>query len=142
MSCFRRRSCFFPRKRCCFSAITCCKPSWPPCPFPPFPNAFDFSFQKMNLFGSAIPNAEFELTHLGGGFVQSATSAIDGSVNFTDIAPGFYEMQETLTPGGYISNNAVYAVNVDFFGNVLIDGVDASQFIVYNISQQSERFGQ
>lgn len=56
----------------------------------------------------------------------------NGLVDFGQLAPGTYTMQETVTPSGYLNNPHVYQVTVSNTGVIQIDGSDVGAFSVRN----------
>ena len=69
--------------------------------------------------GKKLPNATFALTDENGKKIYR-TSDANGEVNFSDIAPGRYSLEETRAPKGYRLTNKKWQVTVLSDGSVRI----------------------
>jgi uncharacterized surface anchored protein len=85
-----------------------------------------------------LPGATFKLTQvdadnheIDNGIVKEGISDDDGLITFTDIAIGRYRLEETDRPGGYISSEGPYYINVNVNGQDTIDGQDELKYIDY-----------
>lgn len=100
-------------------------------PSGPSPGDFVLSFSKYNSSYDPVSGATFTL-YDNGTAIASATSGIDGTVNFGTLGPGTYTMVETASPPGYAPNSTVYTVRVDAIGIVTIDNALASSVVILN----------
>ncbi|WP_054716404.1 prealbumin-like fold domain-containing protein [Lacticaseibacillus manihotivorans] len=72
---------------------------------PPKPALVNAEFIKVDQFGKALKDVTFDLfadEAAQGVAIQTQTSSTDGTVTFTDVAPGDYWLKETNTPAGYV----------------------------------------
>lgn len=80
---------------------------------------FDIKITKQDSTNASIllPGAEFTLYTKNGIRVKTAVSDENGSVKFTDVAYGEYDIKETKAPDGYNINTTVYTIRKDNSGN-------------------------
>ena len=84
-------------------------------------NPGKFQIQKLNEADRAqkLQGATFSLTDAEGHVIYRSSDA-DGIVDFTDIEPGTYTLEESKAPQGYEKSNRKWRVTVYDTGNVLI----------------------
>lgn len=84
-------------------------------------NPGKFQIQKLNEANRTqkLQGATFSLTDEEGHVIYRSSDA-DGIVDFTDIEPGTYTLEESKTPQGYEKSNKKWRVTVYETGNVLI----------------------
>ena len=84
-------------------------------------NPGKFQIQKLNEADRTqkLQGATFSLTDAEGHVIYRSSDA-DGIVNFTDIEPGTYTLEETRAPEGYTKSTRKWIVTVYDTGNVLI----------------------
>lgn len=99
-----------------------------------------FSFIKTSgVTGMVLADAVFELRQ-NGTLIQTSTSDISGSVSFSSLLPGSYQLTEIVSPPGYLPNSSIYQVAVSSSGSVIIDGVPYQEFGVVNMAQSAPPF--
>ena len=80
------------------------------------------NFTKVNVNNETLAGAQFTLTPAAGSKTLSATSGIDGAVDFAGIPSGFsYTLSETAEPTYYVINTAAATVTVSY-GAVTVSG--------------------
>jgi len=95
------------------------------------PSTFQVMFRKQDgLTNASLPGATFELSQ--GSVIDISVSNAVGIVSFNNVPPGAYTLIEIEPPPGYINNPNISTVVVDTTGQVTIDGILASSFIVEN----------
>lgn len=84
-------------------------------------NPGNFQIQKLNEADRTqkLQGATFSLTDAEGHVIYRSSDA-EGIVDFTDIEPGTYTLEESKTPQGYEKSNKKWRVKVYETGNVLI----------------------
>lgn len=84
-------------------------------------NPGKFQIQKLNEANRTqkLQGATFSLTDAEGHVIYRSSDA-DGIVDFTDIEPGTYTLEESKAPQGYEKSNKKWRVTVYETGNVLI----------------------
>ena len=84
-------------------------------------NPGKFQIQKLNEADRTqkLQGATFSLTDAEGHVIYRSSDA-DGIVDFTDIEPGTYTLEESKAPQGYEKSNKKWRVTVYETGNVLI----------------------
>ena len=84
-------------------------------------NPGKFQIQKLNEADRAqkLQGATFSLTDAEGHVIYRSSDA-EGIVDFTDIEPGTYTLEESKAPQGYEKSNKKWRVTVYDTGNVLI----------------------
>ena len=84
-------------------------------------NPGKFQIQKLNEANRAqkLQGATFSLTDAEGHVIYRSSDA-EGIVDFTDIEPGTYTLEESKAPQGYEKSNKKWRVTVYDTGNVLI----------------------
>ena len=84
-------------------------------------NPGQFKIQKLNEANrnEKLQGATFSLTDADGHVIYRSSDA-DGIVDFTDIEPGTYTLEETRAPEGYSKSTRKWSVTVYETGNVLI----------------------
>ena len=93
----------------------------------------EFVFQKLDsATGLPLAGATFTLTQ-NGTVIGTATSGLDGLVNFGILAAGTYQLTETITPPGYQPNSTVYQVIVGTDGSITVNGVPLDEFVVEDV---------
>lgn len=96
------------------------------------PVAGSFAAVKVNILtGLPLEGAEFTLS-ADGQTVATAVSTGAGDVAFSDVAPGAYRLEETVTPPGFQPSEAL-AVNVAEDGAATINGLPADGFRLPNV---------
>ncbi len=65
--------------------------------------------------------------------IATAISDESGRLSFTDLAPGEYTLIETTIPAGYLPERTSHQVVVDEDGTVMIDGIPADNFSLYDV---------
>ena len=80
-----------------------------------------FKIEKLNEadITKKLQGATFSLTDSDGNVIYRSSDA-DGIVDFTDIEPGTYTLEETRAPEGYTKSTKKWRVTVYDTGNVLI----------------------
>ena len=73
----------------------------------------DLLLYKVNSDGEALEGAQFKLVKDGTGEIQTATSKADGSLNFTRLTEGEYQLSETKAPSKYIPTLDTWVVKVE-----------------------------
>lgn len=73
----------------------------------------DLLLYKVNSKGEALEGAQFKLVKDGTGETQTATSTADGSLNFTRLTEGQYQLSETKAPSNYIPTLDTWVVKVE-----------------------------
>lgn len=82
-----------------------------------------FKIKKTNEVNNAnLPGAVFELKDQEGKTINRYSGS-DGIVEFIDLEPGTYTLQEAQAPDGFIKSNRRWQVIVDDTGNVSINEV-------------------
>lgn len=81
--------------------------------------------------GLRIPNAVFVLS-LNGRAVQTLSAGLDGSVMFSQLSPGTYQLSQSVPSTGYGVNSSVWTVVVDNVGNVTVNSTPYYNFPVFN----------
>ena len=81
-----------------------------------------FKIEKLNEADRTkkLQGATFSLTNESDGHVIYRSSDSDGIVDFTDIEPGEYTLEESEAPNGYTRSTKKWCVTVYDTGNVLI----------------------
>ena len=84
-------------------------------------NPGQFKIEKLNEANrnEKLQGATFSLTDAEGHVIYRSSDA-DGIVDFTDIEPGTYTLEETRAPEGYSKSTRKWSVTVYETGNVLI----------------------
>ena len=84
-------------------------------------NSGKFKIEKLNEADRTkkLQGATFSLTDADGHVIYRSSDA-DGIVDFTDIEPGTYTLEETRAPEGYTKSTRKWRVTVYDTGNVLI----------------------
>ena len=84
-------------------------------------NPGKFKIEKLNEAdkNQKLQGATFSLTDADGHVIYRSSDA-DGIVDFTDIEPGTYTLEETRAPEGYTKSTRKWRVTVYDTGNVLI----------------------
>ena len=85
-------------------------------------NPGQFKIEKLNEADRTkkLQGATFSLTNESDGHVIYRSSDAEGIVDFTDIEPGTYTLEETEAPNGYTRSTKKWRVTVYDTGNVLI----------------------
>ena len=85
-------------------------------------NPGKFKIEKLNEANrnEKLQGATFSLTNESDGHVIYRSSDADGIVDFTDIEPGEYILEESEAPNGYTKSTKKWRVTVYDTGNVLI----------------------
>lgn len=85
-------------------------------------NPGQFKIEKVNEADRTkkLQGATFSLTNESDGHVIYRSSDADGIVDFTDIEPGEYILEESEAPNGYTKSTKKWRVTVYDTGNVLI----------------------
>ncbi len=98
-----------------------------------------FTIVKQGLnFKMPIPGAVFELkgvSDYGRSCEKTGTTVSSGALTFNGLEAGVYTLTETFVPEGYQLDSTSYAVEIDKFGRVTIEGLqkdDQGAFIVPN----------
>ena len=73
----------------------------------------DLLLYKVNSKGEALQGAQFKLIKDGTGETQMATSTADGSLHFTRLTEGQYQLSETKAPSKYIPTLDTWVVKVE-----------------------------
>lgn len=79
---------------------------------------FEFTKQDNKTPATNLPGAEFKLTRNDTGVIQMATSGNDGKVNFTNLYPGEYTLEETKAPSGYAPTGTLWTIVVEADGTI------------------------
>lgn len=84
-------------------------------------NPGQFKIEKLNEADKTqkLQGATFSLTDAEGNVIYRSSDA-DGIVDFTDIEPGTYTLEETEAPNGYTKSTKKWRVTVYDTGNVII----------------------
>jgi len=87
------------------------------------PKTVDFTFINVNNWNIPLSGGEFMLTDktTGSTFTATATGASDGTVKFTGLPFGVYELIQTVTPDGHEANDTLHTVTVSAGGVVTTD---------------------
>ena len=87
--------------------------------------------------GEALPNATFQLWRVGAGVVSemvaSAHSDSNGLLAFEDIAPGTYELRETVAPSGFTKIDPL-TVKVAHTGTVTVNDKDGNEIALEDVA--------
>ncbi|OFO43271.1 hypothetical protein HMPREF3045_08335 [Anaerococcus sp. HMSC075B03] len=83
------------------------------------PGSFKLTKYEEANQGKKLPNATFALTDENGKTIYRSSDA-NGEVNFKDIAPGRYTLEETRAPEGYQLTNKKWQVTILNDGSVRI----------------------
>ena len=59
-----------------------------------------------------LPGTTFKITKMNGDFVGNATTGADGTVNITNLDNGYYIVEETAVPSGYVMVSMTRTVQV------------------------------
>ena len=81
----------------------------------------NFSIKKLDQTDNkkSLQGAVFTLTRNDGKVINRSTDK-DGSINFTELPPGFYTLVESKAPQGYAKSDSTWTVVVSSDGNVRI----------------------
>lgn len=79
---------------------------------------YDVTILKTNESGTALANAEFQVTNETLGYDKKFTSNSEGKITLKDLKPGTYRIKETKAPSGYDLNSNTYEFTVAEDGNV------------------------
>ena len=99
-------------------------------------------FTKVDEHDKPVADAEFTV-YDNGNAIGSATSGSDGKVNLPTLRMpkvgenATYTMRETITPEGYVENDAVYTITIDDEGNATITGDGAENGKIVNLKPLS-----
>lgn len=88
---------------------------------PPKPPLVAAEFIKVDEFGKALKGVTFGLfanEDAQGQAIQTQTSTADGTVKFTDLAPGDYWLKETNTPAGYVPLTQSIKITIQSDGTI------------------------
>ena len=114
--------------RCC-----CCWPLRCVCKPKPEPAAGSFTAVKYDQdTGRPLADAGYTL-YQNENLIATAISDESGRLSFTDLAPGEYTLIETTIPAGYLPERTSHQVVVDEDGTVMIDGIPADNFSLYDV---------
>jgi uncharacterized surface anchored protein len=69
--------------------------------------------------GAALANAEFSVAHKGGAIVYEGNTDVNGKINLTDLAEGWYTITETAAPYGYLIVNTAKDIYLE--GDSVVD---------------------
>ena len=78
----------------------------------------DVSVTKLDPDKKELPGATFVIKDENGKIIASKRSDEKGLVNFSQLPPGNYVVEETIAPDGYLSNGVVFDVTVTEGGQV------------------------
>ena len=78
----------------------------------------DVAVTKVDTDKNPLTGATFTITDEDGKVIASKRSDANGKVNFSELAPGKYVVEETIAPDGYLSNGVVFDVTVAEDGKV------------------------
>lgn len=78
-------------------------------------------FIRNCVTGEPIPGASYAI-YKNGKVVETVTSGADGSLNFSSITPGCYQLEEVSAASGFQLDDQVHRIIVEPSGNVIIDG--------------------
>ncbi|MDU1641895.1 SpaA isopeptide-forming pilin-related protein [Peptoniphilus harei] len=85
-----------------------------------------FKIKKTNeVDNTNLPDAIFELKNQEGKIINRYSGS-DGLVEFNDLEPGVYTLQESKAPNGFVKSNRRWQVIVYDTGNVVINEVGGS----------------
>jgi uncharacterized surface anchored protein len=94
--------------------------------------AFSFYVRKIDAAtGEPLSGGIFGL-FFGSTEIATATSDVNGIVNFQNIAPGTYTLRELAAPPGYVPSPETFIVTVNPDGSVFIGGTPADGFPIKN----------
>ena len=78
----------------------------------------DVSVTKLDPDKKELPGATFVIKDESGEIIASKRTDEKGLVNFSQLPPGKYVVEETIAPDGYLSNGVVFDVTVTEGGQV------------------------
>ncbi len=78
----------------------------------------DVSITKVDPEKEVLPGATFVIKDENNKIIASKRSDENGLVNFSQLPPGKYVVEETIAPDGYLSNGVVFDVTVTEGGQV------------------------
>lgn len=78
----------------------------------------DVSLTKLDPDKNALPGATFVIKDENDEIIASKRSDQNGLVNFSQLPPGKYVVEETIAPDGHLSNGVVFDVTVTEGGQV------------------------
>ena len=92
------------------------------------------------ISGLPLEGAEFDITNLDGSLVGHYTTGKDGYIRVSDLEAGYYYVQETDAPDGYLLDSTKHQVKVENFKVTLVelDNYEEASFIVNKIDAQSK----
>ncbi|MDL2281174.1 Cna B-type domain-containing protein, partial [Selenomonadales bacterium OttesenSCG-928-I06] len=96
---------------------------------------YSFTFKKVDGSDIGLAGAVFRLSN-----GNTATSAVNGSVTFSDLAFGHYTVQEITAPTGYTGDSETYDVVISSNGTTTIEGTAASSFKITNTKSPTYSF--
>lgn len=111
-----RRQARCPNCHCCKA---CCQCGNYPCNQP---EDVSFTIYVRNcVTGEPISGASYAICK-NGKVIETVTSGTDGSLNFSSIMPGCYQLAEVSAADGYQLDDKVHQIIVEPNGKVIIDG--------------------
>ena len=91
--------------------------------------------KKDSRTGYNLPGATFEV-YRNGQLVTTVTTQEAGLAYVPGVAPGYYEVKETIAPDGYTLNSKTYGINIDPYDPATTDD---PRLVVENAPQPSLR---
>ena len=70
------------------------------------------TIEKVNQFGAPLAGAQFRVSHQNGQHVGYFTTGASGMINISDLPSGFFFVEETRAPQGYVISEAGGSVEV------------------------------
>lgn len=92
------------------------------------------------LTGAPIKGAEFALSTMDDRLIKTYETGEDGYIRISDLEPGYYFVQETKAPEGYLLDGTKHKVLVEDFKVTLVKLVNYEQsgLTVYKIAKDSK----